>query len=244
MYKKKIKKIRGKRDDWFKKLGSDIEIFANKNRLAILDYLKTKKIKSVGDIADNVKISFKAASKHLLSLTKKGILKRRSDGPFVLYGISDNLSKFRRSIISGLTRNKNTEANRPKIEVGAIIRKNNKVLLGKRKNFHGEESWSFPGGHLKFGESVEECAKRAVFKETRLIMNEFKKTTFINDVFTEENEHYVTLFVVTDLTEGEPEIREPEKCEEWRWFEWSELPKPLFLPIRNLLKKGFDPFKD
>jgi 8-oxo-dGTP diphosphatase len=36
---------------------------------------------------------------------------------------------------------------------------------------------------------------------------------------------------------------EPEKCEGWEWFEWDQLPRPLFLPIENLLKQSFDPFK-
>jgi len=42
---------------------------------------------------------------------------------------------------------------RPKVGVGVIIVKNNKILFGKRKNAHGEGSWSFPGGHLEFKES-------------------------------------------------------------------------------------------
>ena len=34
---------------------------------------------------------------------------------------------------------------------------------------------------------------------------------------------------------------EPEKCEKWEWFEWNNLPEPLFLPIQNLLKQKFNP---
>jgi len=35
---------------------------------------------------------------------------------------------------------------------------------------------------------------------------------------------------------------ELEKCEQWKWFEWKNLPQPLFIPIQNLLKQDFDPF--
>lgn len=36
------------------------------------------------------------------------------------------------------------ENNRPKVGVGVAIIKDGKVLLGKRKNAHGEGTWSFP----------------------------------------------------------------------------------------------------
>jgi hypothetical protein len=35
---------------------------------------------------------------------------------------------------------------------------------------------------------------------------------------------------------------EPEKCAEWAWFSWDDLPQPLFIPIQNLFKQGYNPF--
>ena len=57
----------------------------------------------------------------------------------------------------------NMGMNRPLIGVAAIVIKDKKVLLGKRKNAHGAGTWAFPGGHLEFNESIEACAKREVF---------------------------------------------------------------------------------
>ena len=135
------------------------------------------------------------------------------------------------------------ESSKPKVGVAVIVKKNNEVLLGKRKNSHGDGTWGFPGGHLEFGESIEECAQREVFEETGLTLTHFTKGPFTNDIFTKENKHFLTVFTLTDLEHGEPEIMEPEKCERWEWFSWSNLPEPLFIPIQNLLKEGFDPFK-
>lgn len=130
----------------------------------------------------------------------------------------------------------------PRIGVGVIVKKGNKVLMGKRKNSHGEGSWQFPGGHLEFGETPEDYAKRELLEETGLVANNFEKGKFTNSIFDKEDKHYITLFVTTNWEAGEPEIKEPEKCEGWEWFEWENLPKPLFLPIENLLKERFNPF--
>ena len=132
--------------------------------------------------------------------------------------------------------------NRPKVGVGVIVIKDNKVALGKRKNAHGADTWCFPGGHLEFNEEIEDCARREVMEETGLKIKNIRLGPFTNDIFTEENKHYITLFVTSDYDSGELRIMEPDKCERWDWFEWNELPQPLFIPIENVLKKGYDPF--
>jgi len=134
--------------------------------------------------------------------------------------------------------------NRPKVGVGVFVIKDNKVLLGKRKNSHGEGTWSFPGGHLEFNESWEECSKRETLEETGLHITNIRFATVTNDIFQQEKKHYITLFMIADYQSGEIQIREPDKCEKWEWFEWDEkkLPDPLFIPIQNLLKQSFSPF--
>jgi len=129
----------------------------------------------------------------------------------------------------------------PKIGVGVFVIKDNKILFGKRKNSHGNGDWNLPGGHLEYNEQIEECAKREVLEETGINIKNIKLVTFTNDIFKEEKKHYVTLFVIADYDSGEAILLEPEKCEKWEWVEWNNLPQPLFLPIQNLLKQGFNP---
>lgn len=133
--------------------------------------------------------------------------------------------------------------NRPKIGIGVIVIKDGKVLLGKRKDAHGEGSWGFPGGHLEFNEEVEECAIREVKEETGISIKNIRKGTFTNDIFKKEGKHYVTLLVISDFASGKVRVMEPEKCENWEWFEWDSLPQPLFIPIQSLLKQKFNPLK-
>jgi 8-oxo-dGTP diphosphatase len=130
---------------------------------------------------------------------------------------------------------------RPLVGVAVIIFKDHMVLLGKRKMSHGDGTWALPGGHLEFNETIEDCAKREVFEETGLFIKNIRYGAFTNDVFSEAQKHYITLFVVSEYDYGILELREPYKCHEWAWFSWRDLPDPKFLPLENLLKQGFDP---
>ena len=134
------------------------------------------------------------------------------------------------------------EENRPKVGLGVIVIKEGKVLLQKRKSAHGSGTWSFSGGHLEFGESFEDCAKRETREEAGIEIKNIKFLTTTNDFHKKENKHYVTIFMTAEYDSGEVRIMEPDKCETWQLFSWDNLPKPLFLPIENLLKQGFNPF--
>lgn len=126
--------------------------------------------------------------------------------------------------------------------LGVIIKKDGKVLLGKRKGSHGEGSWACPGGHLEFGETLEICARREVSEEVGIDIKNIRPTTFTNDIFPKEQKHYITIFIVADYSTGEVKVLEPDKCEEWKWFDVDLLPEPLFIPIRNLLTQGHSLF--
>ncbi len=129
----------------------------------------------------------------------------------------------------------------PRIGVGVIIVRDGEVLLGLRRGAHGAGCWQFPGGHLRAGEGIEQCAVREAWEETGLKLRNLRLGPYTNDIFAAEGRHYVTLFVLAGCEEGAPEVKEPEKCEQWRWCRWGAMPTPLFLPIRNLLRQGYVP---
>lgn len=138
---------------------------------------------------------------------------------------------------------------RPGVGLSVIIMKNSQVLLGKRKNAHGEGTWAFPGGHLEWVEEFEKCVEREIREETGLEINtNFKlidkyPIAATNDFFKKENKHYVTLFMRAEYMSGVPVTKEKDKCEKWEWFYWNLLPSPLFLPVQNLIKQKYNPFK-
>jgi 8-oxo-dGTP diphosphatase len=123
---------------------------------------------------------------------------------------------------------------RTKVGVGIILIKDGKILMGKRQSSPGAGRWAPPGGHLEFGETIETCARRELAEETGVVPLSQKKGPWTNDLM--EERHYVTLFVFVHQFEGTPELLEPHKCEGWEWFDWKDLPTPLFLSMENLIK--------
>ncbi len=129
----------------------------------------------------------------------------------------------------------------PRVGVGVLVLHQGLVLLGRRRGAHGAGTWSAPGGRLEFGEALEDCARRELAEETGLTASVIDLGPYTNDVFTETQEHYLTVFVVARGIHGTPRNLEPHKCEGWAWFRWGEWPEPLFQPLASLLRIGWRP---
>ena len=129
----------------------------------------------------------------------------------------------------------------PRIGVGVFVVKNKKFLIGFRKGKHGHNTWALPGGHLEFNESIEKCASREVFEESSMRVNNHRVLGVTNDIFKDEDKHYITIWVVCDWKSGKEKIMEPEKNIDWDWTNFNSLPKNLFLPLKNLLKSDVLP---
>jgi 8-oxo-dGTP diphosphatase len=65
----------------------------------------------------------------------------------------------------------------PKVAAGAIVlaAKNSDsfdhVLLIQRGKIHSRGTWSLPGGHVEYGERLENAVKREVFEETGIAID-------------------------------------------------------------------------
>lgn len=132
---------------------------------------------------------------------------------------------------------------RPKVGVALVIVRDNKVLLGVRKAAHGSGTWSTAGGHLEYGESFINGAARELLEETGLTAKNYEIASVTNDVFEKEGKHYITVFMYCEYVSGVLEIKEPDKCERWEWFDWEKLPHPLFLPVQHLKDSGYSPYR-
>ena len=123
---------------------------------------------------------------------------------------------------------------RPKVGIGILVFKDGKVLLGKRKEAHGKGEYASPGGHLEFGESVEECVKRECLEEAGIKIKNIKFLRFSN--MRKYGKHYADIGLTADWESGEPKALEPHKMEKWDWYDLDNLPKPLFAHIEDSLE--------
>ena len=116
-----------------------------------------------------------------------------------------------------------------------IVNEQNQTLLikrtGKTKSNAGQ--WSKPGGTVEFGETVEAAIVREIKEELGVQIKLGQFLGFTNHIIPEEQQHWVALHYLAQITEGEVQNLEPEKHEEVRWFSFDELPDNMTLTTRE-----------
>lgn len=132
----------------------------------------------------------------------------------------------------------------PRVGIGVMIQNDQgEVLLGLRQGSHGAGEWSFPGGHLEFGETIFETARREAKEESGLDIKEFELISVADEMryLESDGKHYLNIGIKGKYAGGEPTVLEPDKCKEWRWYPLDQLPEKLFqgteLTIKNFKNK-------
>lgn len=141
------------------------------------------------------------------------------------------------------TRSDNAYPAEPKVGVGAITIKDEKVLLVKRGVEPSNGLWAIPGGKLKLGESMQECAAREILEETGITIKA-GDCIYVFDFIERDSEekikfHYVIIDFAADYVAGVP--RAADDALEAGWFSAGEIRK---LPvaantINALMSVGF-----
>ncbi|MCR4281288.1 MAG: metalloregulator ArsR/SmtB family transcription factor [Candidatus Kaiserbacteria bacterium] len=83
-----------------KELERIMKALANRRRLSIVAFLKKRKEATVGDIAEEIKLSFRSTSKHLGVLTMAGILEREQRSIQMYYKVASDIPAPARIILS------------------------------------------------------------------------------------------------------------------------------------------------
>jgi len=130
------------------------------------------------------------------------------------------------------------------VGIGVFVFKDGKFLMNQRYGSHGAGAWGIPGGHLEFGESFEDTARREIKEETGLEVTNIRFGAITNDYFADEGKHHVSVWMISDWQSGTEYIVEPDKALRQAWFTFDELPTPLFQPWVQLLDSEFiEPIK-
>lgn len=126
-----------------------------------------------------------------------------------------------------------------RVGVGVMILKDGKVLMTKRKGSHGAGDYGFPGGHLEYMESFEDCAIRETKEECGLEIQNIR-FLYCTNVTKYAPKHYVHIGLIAEWKSGEPQTLEPDKAEAWEWYDLDALPNG---PTFAFCKLAFDAYK-
>ncbi|MFA5009908.1 MAG: NUDIX domain-containing protein [Patescibacteria group bacterium] len=122
-----------------------------------------------------------------------------------------------------------------KVGIGVMVMKDGKVLMHKRKGAHGENTYAWPGGHMEYMESFEDCAKRETREEADIEITNIRFLRLMN-LKAYAPKHYVDIGLVADWKSGEPKVMEPEKNDGWDWYDLDNLPRPVFETIPSYIE--------
>ena len=138
---------------------------------------------------------------------------------------------------------KNEYPDTPRVGVGAVVIKDERVLLVKRGIPPSEGLWAIPGGGLELGETLQEGAEREIREETGLLIRA-REPIYSFDFIQYDDEgkirfHYIVVDLRADYVDGQP--RGADDALEARWFSAAELlhVKVTKNTIRLLEKIGF-----
>ena len=115
----------------------------------------------------------------------------------------------------------------PVVGVGAVIIKDGKILLEKRKSEPGRGKWSIPGGLVELGESISQTVVREVAEETGLEVYAPELIDVVDNVVRDENGEVKYHFVIIDyfvkLKGGN--VKASSDAEELQWVPLGEVEK-------------------
>jgi len=143
-------------------------------------------------------------------------------------------------IYTAIERLKLVPAVQPKVTVGAIVVKNNKVLLIKRKNAPNQGLWAIPGGKVEPGETLQQAAEREIKEETGLTIRAHE-VIYVFDLIERDADdnllfHYVIIDLMADYVSGE--LRAGDDATDACWVSKAELDQlSMTESTRKLLKE-------
>jgi 8-oxo-dGTP diphosphatase len=103
----------------------------------------------------------------------------------------------------------------PSVMVDAIVERDDKLLLVKRKKDPFKGSLSFPGGKVDIGEKVEDAVKRELREETSL---EIKLTDILgvySDPARDPRGHRISVTFIARIISGEAKAADDAQSIEW-----------------------------
>lgn len=107
--------------------------------------------------------------------------------------------------------------------VGAVVIKDNKVLLVKRGRDPYKGTWMFPAGFIDFGEHPEETLKRELKEETGLEATDIHLIDILQNEDDPRAPGHFGIFYKVTVKDGDLQT-DKEENQDIAWFELDKLP--------------------
>lgn len=119
-----------------------------------------------------------------------------------------------------------------------LTRENNdktEILLQERANTGYMDGMydTACSGHLEKGESMSQATVREAKEEINIDINEYDLE--LAELVHPYDEDYINVFFKTTKYNGVPQIMEPEKCSDLRWFDIDNLPENIIWRVKNVI---------
>jgi 8-oxo-dGTP diphosphatase len=114
----------------------------------------------------------------------------------------------------------------PRLTVDGAIIKDKKLLLIKRNINPYKNKWALPGGHVEYGERVEDAVIREVFEETGLKGEITKIIGVYSDPKRDPRGHTITIVFMMNIISGE--LKSGDDASDARFFYMDDLPDLAF----------------
>lgn len=121
-------------------------------------------------------------------------------------------------------------------DVHLVLRRGDEVLFGRRRNTGYEDgAWHLPSGHLEARESLVDALIREAEEEIGVAIAA-SDVHFGHVMHNSSSGGRIAFFFTVRVWRGEPENREPEKCEALRWFSVDALPERMIGYCRTAME--------
>jgi 8-oxo-dGTP diphosphatase len=118
----------------------------------------------------------------------------------------------------------------PGVGVSAVVVDGEQLLLVRRGRAPAAGLWSFPGGRLELGESIEDGARRELLEECGIEVDLGPLLAVVEVVRDEEGSphHWIVLDYLASVAAGE--VVAGDDAEEARWFTLAEIARLMTTP--------------
>jgi 8-oxo-dGTP diphosphatase len=122
----------------------------------------------------------------------------------------------------------------PKITVDGIVKKEDEIVLIKRKNNPFKNSWALPGGYIEYNERIEDAVVREVFEETGLITEIINLIGVYSDPNRDPRGHTISIIYELKIIKGK--LESGDDASDVKFFNLNKIPDNLSFDHKKIIK--------